>query len=369
MLRDKGGTPLPVEPIVVHPEKVGTVAGSYEVSLPTWDDGAAEVSLPVYDPDSFPEADRVKIPTESTFIDHDDLVYKVAVDLQRGKVPMLWGPAGVGKTQLARHMAFLMRVPFERIPLGETSEREDVTGHYELKGASTEWIQSRLARSFTRPGVTCIDEWNAAPPAVLHVARPILDDSAQLALDAYDGRILLKHQHNFILATGNPDWMPQYAGLLPLSESDADRLSHITVGWPNVKVETEILLNHMGLHELDRVPAWQVICALRTWEDLRSNIDNGNLGITAGTRSLVNFIECLQYHPVREAMAKVYQRMDSQSYSKVEQVLDHHNWTRFKNPTALSLCDKVPDPVAELLKRLGETDEEVDEEVEGDDDI
>ena len=347
------------EPIVVHPEDVGARDGTVTLTAASpWGTGVLAVELPKYDPLSFPESDRVKIPEHSTFIDHDDLVYRVAVDMKRSRVPMLWGPAGVGKTQLARHLAFLMRVPFERIPLGETSEREDVTGHYELKGATTEWVTSRLARSFTRPGVICVDEWNAAPPAVLHVARPVLDDSAALALDAYDGRILMKHDHCFMVATGNPDWMPQYAGLLPLSEADADRLSHINVGWPNLEVEAKIILNHLCANELDKVPAWQVVCALKTWTDLRSNIDGGSLGITAGTRSLLNFIECLQYHPVREAMSKVYERMDSQSYSRVEQTLDHHNWDKYHDPSAVELCHSQPDPVAELMSKLDVVDSE-----------
>jgi len=343
-----------VDPIVVHPEEVGEQVDTLTLrSNAEADDG--KVELPRYDPMSFPESDRVKIPTESTFIDHSDLVYRVGVDFARGRVPMLWGPAGVGKTQLARHLAFLMRVPFERIPLGETSEREDVTGHYELKGATTEWVTSRLARSFTRPGIVCVDEWNAAPPAVLHVARPILDDSAALALDAYDGRILMKHPHCFMVATGNPDWMPQYAGLLPLSEADADRLSHISVGWPELQTEATILLNHLGQHDLDKVPAWQVLCALATWQDLRSSVDEQGLAITAGTRSLINFVECLQYHPVREAMAKVYQRMDTQSYSRVEQVLDSHDWSRNPSPTALEFSLDAADPAHALVARMGST--------------
>ena len=361
-------TDTSADPIVVHPEDVGQQVDTVTLTTDA-NSEYAKVELPRYDPMSFPESDRVKIPTESTFIDHDDLSYRVGVDFARGRVPMLWGPAGVGKTQLARHLAFLMRVPFERIPLGETSEREDVTGHYELKGATTEWITSRLARSFTRPGVVCVDEWNAAPPAVLHVARPVLDDSAALALDAYDGRILMKHPHCFMVATGNPDWMPQYAGLLPLSEADADRLSHINVGWPEVRTEAEILLNHLGQHDLDKVPAWQVLCALATWQDLRSSIDRQGLAITAGTRSLINFVECLQYHPGREAMAKGYPRMDSQSYSRVEQALDAHDWGRNPEPTALEFCESRPDPAYELASKVGTTltVEECDE-VEDEDD-
>lgn len=352
----EGPTPIDsdVDPIVVHPETIGEVKGVVEVSSPDVFGSGVGVTLPLYDPASFPEADQVKIPKESDFIDHDDLVYKVAVDLIRGRVPMMWGPAGVGKTQLARHMAFLMQVPFERIPLGETSEREDVTGHYELKGSSTAWVQSRLARSFGRPGVTCIDEWNAAPPAVLHVARPVLDDSAQLALDAYDGRILLKHKHNFIIATGNPDWMPQYAGLLPLSESDADRLSHINVGWPDPAIEAEILLNHIKAKDLGRVTAWQLVCSIRAWGDLRQKIDEGALAITAGTRSLANFVELLQYHPVREAYSKVYERMDSQSYARVAQTLDHHNWSKYSTPLAVDLSKEVTTGVTALMDRLAD---------------
>ena len=351
---DRGG------PIVVHPENVGDLAGTCKILGP---DGRV-IELPKYDPESFPESDQIKVPAESNYLDHSDLVYKVAVDLHRGRVPMLWGPAGVGKTQLARHMAFLMRVPFERIPLGETSEREDVTGHYELKGSTTEWVQSRLARSITRPGVTCIDEWNAAPPAVLHVARPILDDSAQLALDAYDGRILLKHRHQFMLATGNPDWMPQYAGLMPLSEADGDRLSHINVGWPEPDAEAQIVLQHLANRGCDAVPAWHVVCAMKSWSDLRTSVDDGTLAVTAGTRSLMNFVELLEYQPVREAMKKVYERVDPQTYSKIEQVLDHHDWGRHPNLKANELHEVCRDPAAEVVNRVAELFAETESEDE-----
>lgn len=321
------------EPMVVHPEVVGKVVGEVEVKSRLDNDVAR---LPQYDPDSFPESDRVKIPDSSGFVDTADLVYEVAADLARGRVPMLWGPSGVGKTYLAQHLAYLMRVPFERIPLGETSEREDVTGHYELKqtrrGTETFWVQSRLARGFTRPGVTCIDEWNAAPPAVLHVARPILDDSNQLPLDAWDGRVLLKHTHRFLIATGNPDWMPQYAGLMPLSEADNDRLSHISVTWAPPEVEAQIVLAHAKLNGLDRVSAWKAVLAITVWEDLREQIKTSDLPITAGTRSLLNFVECLQYHPPKKAIAKVYQRMDQRSYAEVASFIEHHDWNLYTDP-------------------------------------
>jgi hypothetical protein len=87
------------EPIVVHPEDVGARDGTVTLTAASpWGTGVLAVELPKYDPSSFPESDRVKIPEHSTFIDHDDLVYRVAVDMKRSRVPMLWGPAGVGKT-------------------------------------------------------------------------------------------------------------------------------------------------------------------------------------------------------------------------------------------------------------------------------
>lgn len=323
MWNDKDrGKQKPDGPIVVNPQDIGRIVGSVTIESA---DGES-VDLPKYDIEGFEPVDRVKVPVESRFVDTGDLTYKVAVDLARGRVPMLWGPAGVGKTYLARHMAYLMGLPFERIPLGETSEREDVTGHYELRGSETVWVESRLARSFTRPGVTCIDEWNAAPLAVLHVARPILDDSHQLALDAWDGRILLKHDHAFMVATGNPDWLPQYAGLMPLGEADGDRLSHIDVGWPELMVEASIVKAHAIDKGLTAVPAWHGYLALRVWTDLREAIKEERIHVSAGTRGLLNFVECLQYHDARQAMAKVYQRMDPRQYKELEGFLDHHNW-------------------------------------------
>ncbi len=324
------------EPIVVHPESIGHVDGSVEIRGM---EGDPPIFLPRYDPKSFPEGDRVRIPDSSGYKDAGHLIYEVAADFDRGRVPMLWGPSGVGKTYLARHMAYLMRLPFDRIPLGETSEREDVTGHYELRqtrrGTETFWVQSRLARAFTRPGVVCIDEWNAAPAAVLHVARPILDDSHQLPIDAWDGRVLIKHDNCFLIATGNPDWMPQYAGLMPLSEADSDRLSHIDVTWSPDEVEATILMEHATRKNLDRVTAWEATLAIRTWVDLRAAIKDRGLPITAGTRSLLNFVECLQYHSPRGAIAKVYQRMDPRDFSEVQGFVDHHDWSLHCTPLLL----------------------------------
>lgn len=317
------------EPIVVQPEVIGEVSDELLIESRS---GFGTVALPKYDPESFTQSDRVKIPVSSGYIDTDDLVYKAAVDLARGRTPMLWGPAGVGKTLLARHLAYLMCLPYERVPLGETSEREDVTGHYELKGSETKWVQSRLARAFTRPGVVCVDEWNAAPPAVLHVARPILDDSKQLALDAWDGRILQQHPHCFMLATGNPDWMPQYAGIMPLSEADSDRLSHINVTWPRLETEAEIILNHARAKDLDKVTAWSANLALRVWHEIRGAVTLDKVSVSAGTRSLVNFVECLQYHEPKQAMRKVYERMDPTAYGEIAGFLDHHDWNLYSNP-------------------------------------
>lgn len=352
------------EPIVVHPESIGHVDGSVEIR------GSGDrppILLPRYDPESFPEGDRVRIPDSSGYMDTGQLIYEVAADFDRGRVPMLWGPSGVGKTYLARHMAYLMRLPFDRIPLGETSEREDVTGHYELRqtkrGTETFWVQSRLAKAFTRPGVVCIDEWNAAPAAVLHVARPILDDSHQLPLDAWDGRVLLKHDHCFLVATGNPDWMPQYAGLMPLSEADSDRLSHIDVSWSPEKVEADILMEHAARKKLDRVTAWEATLAIRTWVDLRGAIKDRGLPITAGTRSLLNFVECLQYHSPHQSLAKVYQRMDPRDFSEVQSFIDHHDWSLYTSPLLLDAgsdwWEAAPDePQDEDNSIPGEDDDE-----------
>ena len=76
----------------------------------------------------------------------------------------------------------------------------------------------------------------------------------------------------------------------------------------------------------------------------------------------MNFVELLQYHPVREAMSKVYERMDSQSFARVMHVLDHHDWSKYSNPTAMDLANDSPTPVSDLLSRMPGEADEADEE-------
>ena len=73
MFSKPGEGSTPVDPVVIHPETIGEVKGVVEVASPDVFGSGVGVTLPLYDPESFPEADRVKIPAESTFIDHDDL--------------------------------------------------------------------------------------------------------------------------------------------------------------------------------------------------------------------------------------------------------------------------------------------------------
>ena len=66
-------------------------------------------------------------------------------------------------------------------------------------------------------------------------------------------------------------------------------------------------------------------------------------------------------------MSKVYERMDSQSYSRVEQTLDHHNWEKYHAPTAVALCETQPDPGAELMTKLEDTESEYSDDEDDDD--
>jgi len=134
-------------------------------------DGYGEdVYLPIFDGSIFPENERALIPqaTDSEaphlYADHGGIIYTMAVLwMKLDDTPAAWGQGGVGKTELARHLAWLMQIPFHRIVINSASEIDDIGGKMLFKNNQTVPHYGRLARAWKSIGLCLLDEPNTGP--------------------------------------------------------------------------------------------------------------------------------------------------------------------------------------------------------------
>lgn len=208
----------------------------------------ADVLLPVFDPDAFPEEQRAKIPSTNDpehpelYRDEHGLLYAVAVMwMHLGETPAFNGPPGVGKTEFFRYAAWAMQLPFERFSITASTEIDDLAGKMLLEGNETVYHYGRLPAAWQRPCVLVVDEPNVGPPEVWQFLRPLTDDSKQLVLDMNKGERIDRNPYAFLGMAFNPSWDMRNTGTHEIADADGSRLMHVHVPQASPEVETAIL--------------------------------------------------------------------------------------------------------------------------------
>jgi MoxR-like ATPase len=253
------------------------------------DGSGNEAFLPIYSDHIFSDIEKTKIPQTGDdehpelYVDHFGGVYMSAIAwTELDETPALWGEAGVGKTELFRHLAWLMQLPFERISITGSTELDDLAGkmHYEpTKG--TYFQYGRLPRAWSKPAVICIDEPNVGQPDVWQFLRPLTDNSKQMVLDMNEGEAIKRHSDCYMGMAMNPAWDPKNVGTGQIGDADARRLWHIFIDLPPEVLEREIIKNRVALDgwELDdnRLNSFMSIAT-----ELRALCKEGTLPVTWG---------------------------------------------------------------------------------------
>lgn len=245
--------------------------------------------LPVYDLDHFVESDLVLIPRTGDdehpelYVDHSGAVYDCAVAwMELDETPMAWGEPGVGKTELYRHIAWMMQVPFRRLSITESSEVDDIIGKPQYDPTrGTFFVYGRLPKAWQSPGVLVIDEPNVGPQAVWQTIRPLTDNSKQLVIDQNEGERIDRHVDCFLGMAANPAWDVRNVGANQIADADGRRLFHLTLPLPPAQVERHIM------RERCRLDGWEidekrldVIMANAT--DIRNLAKDGTIPISWG---------------------------------------------------------------------------------------
>lgn len=250
-----------------------------------------QVAMPIYDGAFFSDEERAKIPQigddehPELYIDHLGLVYKLGVLWRElDETPALWGIAGTGKTELYRHAAFLMQLPFERISITGSTELEDLAGKmmYE-KDRGTYFQPGRLVKAWAKPSVICLDEPNTGMPDVWQFLRPLTDNSKQLVLDMADGDRIARHEHCYLGLAMNPAWDPRNVGTGTIGDADGSRLMHIETDLPPETVERKILIDRCAIDNF-KIGDDVLKPIMRIAKEIRALSEDGTLPVTWGIR-------------------------------------------------------------------------------------
>lgn len=259
------------------------------------------VHLPIFDPDFFDPIERTKIPrtgddeAPEAYIDSKDYVYSVAVEwMELDETPFLIGQPGVGKTELLRHIAWLMQAPFDRISITREMEVEDLIGKMLFIEGETQFQWGRLPHRWVKPGVLCLDEINAGPDAVWQRCRPLFDNSKQLVLDEAGAEKVERHGLCFVGLTGNPAWDARNVGVNEIADADTNRLAHLMMHLPPADVEREILIDRC---EKDGWTPDKVLLdtLMKNSEEIRALSEDGSLPVTWGIRQNIKVARHLKW--------------------------------------------------------------------------
>lgn len=289
--------------------------------------------LPIYRRDFFDEAEQAKIPSTGDdehpedYIDHGFYTYKVAVLWRElDETPALQGPAGVGKTEFFRHMAWLMQLPFERFSFTASSELDDLAGkmHYS-PDRGTYWVDGRLVKAWSKPCVLVGDEPNAAPPDVWQFIRPMTDNSKQLVLDMSDDPTPRPRDDNCYLGLAfNPSWDAKNIGVAPISDADANRLMHIWIPLPDPKLEKQIIAKACERDGYDIDPA-MIETIMKIADDIRPQCDDDTLPITWGIRPQIKVARATRWFDIKSCyLMAIADHLEPEARQQVLDVVESH---------------------------------------------
>lgn len=266
------------------------------------EDTSRHVFLPIFDRDAIPIEDQVKIPmigdeeAPELYIDHGNLVYSIAaLWTEMDETPAAWGEPGVGKTELYRHLAWLMGLPFIRISITRSSELDDLAGKSTYSPEDgTSFKPGRVVTGWSSKCVLCIDEPNTGPPDVWQFLRPLTDNSKQLVLDMDEGQTVPRNDDCFLGLAMNPDWDPRNRGAEPIADADGSRLVHVWVSMPPKELEKEIIRARVARDGWDISPK-QLNTVMNIAEELRKLSADGELAISWGIRSQIKVARMLRW--------------------------------------------------------------------------
>ncbi|HVW44622.1 MAG TPA: AAA family ATPase [Amycolatopsis sp.] len=157
---------------------------------------------------------------------------------------LLVGPAGTGKSMLAKHAAYALDIPFQALSLGPTTPMSKMFGYYDAHGR---YHDTPFRRAFEYGGVMLLDELDNGHAGLLAE----LNQALALGTCAFPDGMIDAHGDFRVVATGNTYGTGgdrQYVGRQTLDAATLDRFVVIDVPIDE-RLEERITLRHAPSHE------------------------------------------------------------------------------------------------------------------------
>ncbi len=196
----------------------------------------------------------------------------------KNKIPfLLKGPTGTGKSRFIEFMADKLNKKLITIACHEENSSTDLIGRYIIKGTEAVWIDGPLTKAVKEGAIIYLDEIAEARPDVIVAIHSLTDHRRELFIDKL-GETVKAHTNFMLVASFNPGYQRGFKELKP---STKQRFVALSFGYPDEKIETEILVNESNV---DKTTAKKLVSI---GNKIR-NLTELGLTETASTRLLVD---------------------------------------------------------------------------------
>ncbi|MCY4219686.1 MAG: CbbQ/NirQ/NorQ/GpvN family protein [Gammaproteobacteria bacterium] len=190
---------------------------------------------------------------------------------------LLKGPTGCGKTRFMEYMAWRLKRPLITVSCHDDLTAADLVGRFLIVGGETRWSDGPLARAVRAGGICYLDEIVEARKDTTVVIHPLADDRRVLPIEK-TGELLVAPPEFCLAISYNPGYQ---SVLKDLKQSTRQRFVSIEFDYPNIQIETEIVVKESGL---DKDTATRLI----KFAVMTRNLKGNGLEEGASTRLLVH---------------------------------------------------------------------------------